>query len=72
MFETVTYRIIFGLPFVIWMGIMAILTLFFAGLIPALRKKGVLNWPYESHMWVARISIGFAVIHAVLGIAFYL
>jgi hypothetical protein len=60
---------VFGLPLAIVFGIITILCLFTTALFGYLVLKGKYNIPFAWHMRMAAVTLVFAVIHAVLVIA---
>jgi hypothetical protein len=71
MFEQLTYFLIFGLPFIVYLGIITIIFFIFTALIAILRKRNKLKISIKWHFRLAYVSIILALIHSVLGIAAY-
>jgi len=71
MFDSVSYYLILGLPFVVYLGIIAVV--FFIGtalflLIPKKKSPGMFWW----HRWLAFIALAVGIIHAFLGVMLYI
>ena len=68
----ITYFQILGKPLIMYLGILAVLLLLFTALIPVLNKKGVAKFPFNLHPIMARVTIGFALLHGLLAVLAYL
>ena len=71
MFQEVTYYLIFGIPFIVYLGIVTILMFIITALIALLRRKGKIKISVYWHYRLAYISIILALIHGFLGISAY-
>lgn len=69
MFGSLASFPVFGLPLPIVFGIITILCLFITALLGYLVLKGKFNIPFAWHMRMAGVTLTFAVVHAVLVIA---
>jgi cytochrome b561 len=73
MFEQITYYLIFGLPLIIYLGIVTILFFFITATTALLKRKGKLKGlSIQWHFRLAYISLTLAIIHGVLGFSAYL
>lgn len=72
MLQEFSYYLIFGLPFILYLGIIVLLMLFFTSLIAYLRKKGKTKISVQWHYRFAYITIILALIHGLLGLLAYL
>jgi DMSO/TMAO reductase YedYZ heme-binding membrane subunit len=72
MLQEFSYYLIFGLPFILYLGIVVILMLFFTSLITFLRRKGRTKISVQWHYRLAYITIILAFIHGILGLLAYL
>jgi len=72
MLQEFSYYLIFGLPFILYLGIVVILMLFFTALIAILRRKGKTKLSVKWHYRLAYITIILGLIHGILGIFAYL
>ena len=71
MFDSVSYYLILGLPFVVYLGIFAVVLFIGTALflvIPKKKSPVMFRW----HRWVAFIALVVGVIHAFLGVMLYL
>lgn len=68
----VSYVRVLGLPVVIWLGVLAFVSIVCAAAIAVLAQSGIRKMPVEWHIWAARISILFALAHAALALLSYL
>ena len=72
MFQEFSYYLIFGLPIILYLGIVVILMLFFTSIIAFLRRKGKTKIPVQWHYRLAYITIILGLIHGLLGLLAYL
>jgi len=72
MFQEFSYFLIYGLPFILYLGVIVIIMLFLTSLIAFLRKKGKTKISVQWHYRFAYITIVFALIHGFLGLLAYL
>ncbi len=69
--EDIIYYSIFGLPFILYIGIVTLaLFILIAGLAVS-KRKGLIKYPLKWHIWLAYIAIFLAIIHGILGILIY-
>ena len=71
MLNSITYYQIFGLPIIVYGGILTLLSLLFTATISILNKKGIHKIPFSWHPRMARITIILALLHGTLGILAY-
>jgi len=71
MLQEFSYYLIFGLPLILYLGIIVIIFLFLTSLIAFLRKKGKTKISVQWHYWLAYITIILGVIHGLLGLLAY-
>jgi hypothetical protein len=74
MFTNIAYYLIFGKPLLMYLGIITLLCFLGAAAIGGLVMKGKVKPPFitlKSHALLARIGIGLAIIHGILGILMY-
>jgi hypothetical protein len=72
MLRNFSYYPIFGLPLVLYIGIIALLFILTAGVLGYLIFKGHTNIPIKLHKLMAAIGISIALIHGTLAILAYL
>jgi hypothetical protein len=70
MIEEIIYFPILGIPLIVWLGVVTLLLLLGTAAIAWLNMRGMHAVPVKWHMILARISIGFAILHAVLGLVY--
>jgi len=63
---------VLGKPLVVYFGILTLLLFLFTALIAVLNIKGIQKIPVKWHPIMARVSIVFALIHALLAVSIYL
>lgn len=71
MFQEITYFLIFGIPFIVYLGIVTIIMFIITALLALLKKKGKIKISIKWHYRLAYISIILALIHGILGISAY-
>lgn len=71
MLEQIIYFPILGKPLIMWGGITTLLLMLFTVLIAILNKRGIRKIPFSFHPKFAYITIGFALIHGILGLLSY-
>ena len=71
MFQNITLFLIFGKPFIMYLGILVLLCFLITSLIGYMIIKGIGKIPFKCHKLMAYISIGLALVHAFLGIMLY-
>lgn len=68
MFIPVAYFPIFGLPLIMYLGILTLLSFLFTASIAIMNKRWIYIIPFKWHPRMAIISICLALIHGILGI----
>ncbi|NMC35975.1 hypothetical protein GYA49_02920 [Candidatus Beckwithbacteria bacterium] len=71
MLTQITFFLILGKPLIMYLGIITLLLLILTASIPTLQKKGIKFLPFKYHSTLARITIGLAIVHGVLGLGIY-
>ncbi|MFC2154041.1 hypothetical protein ACFLRC_00980 [Candidatus Altiarchaeota archaeon] len=72
MLSQIAYYEIFGLPLIVYGGIVTIISLLITASIPILNKKGKTSIPIQWHTRMAIITIVLALIHGLLGVISYI
>jgi dolichyl-phosphate-mannose--protein O-mannosyl transferase len=72
MFQEITYYLIFGIPFIVYLGIITIIVFLLTAFIAIFRRKGLIKISVQWHYLLAYISILLATIHGLLGLTAYL
>jgi len=72
MLQDISYYLIFGLPFILYLGVVVILFLFFTSFIAFLRRKSKTKISVQWHYRLAYITIVLGSIHGLLGLLAYL
>lgn len=67
----IAYYLILGKPFVMYLGILTLISFLFTAYIGYTNFKGKAKIPFKWHPVMAAISISLAVIHGILGISLY-
>ena len=71
MFQEITYYLIFGIPFIVYLGIFTIIMFIITALLAFLKRKGKIKISINWHYKLAYISIILALIHGLLGLLAY-
>jgi hypothetical protein len=72
MFQEITYYMFFGIPFIVYLGIVTIFMFILTAILALLKRKGKLKYSIQWHYRLAYISIILGIIHSVLGISIYI
>ncbi len=68
MLSAFAYNVIFGLPFIVWGGILTFVFFLSAAFIPLARKWKLANISHEWHYRLAYIALILGAFHAIFGI----
>lgn len=71
MLEEITYYLILGIPFIVYLGVITIVLLFITAIIARLKRQEKLKISIKWHYRMAYISIISASLHGFLGIIAY-
>jgi len=71
MLQDITYYLIFGIPFIAYLGIITIVMFVLTALFALLKRKGKTKISIQWHFRLAYISIILGIIHGILGITAY-
>jgi len=63
---------IFGIPFIVYLGIITILMFMATATLALLKRKGKIKYSIQWHYRLAYLSILLGVIHSILGISIYI
>jgi hypothetical protein len=69
--QEITYYLIFGIPFIVYLGIITIIMFVITALFALLKRKGKIKISIKWHYRLAFISIFLGIIHGFLGIIAY-
>ena len=72
MLQEISYFMITGKPFIMYLGIITLLCFLFTAAISIMNKKGINKISFKWHPRMAMISITLAIFHGVLGVALFL
>lgn len=72
MLQEISYYLIGGIPFVVYLGVFSFLLFVISGMIAFLRKKGKTKIPVQWHFWFAYLALFVGGIHLILGILSYI
>lgn len=72
MLQEISYYLIAGIPFVVYLGVLSFLLFLITGMIVFLRKKGKTKIPVQWHFWFAYLALLVGGIHFLLGILSYI
>lgn len=68
----IAYYLIFGIPFIVYIGIITLIIFILTAGLAILKRKGKINYPIKWHFWLAYLAILLAFIHGILGILLYI
>ena len=71
MLQDITYYLIFGIPFIAYLGIITIVMFVLTALFALLKRKGKTEISIQWHYRLAYLSIILGSIHGILGITAY-
>lgn len=71
MLQEITYYLIFGIPFIVYLGVVTIFMFIITALLTLLKRRGKIKISINWHYRLAYISIIMALIHGFLGISAY-
>jgi hypothetical protein len=72
MFQDISYALIFGKPFILYLGVLTLLAFMFTAAVAVLNFKGIRTIPFPWHQRCAIIAFCLALVHGGLGILVYL
>jgi hypothetical protein len=68
----ITYYRIFGIPFIVYLGIITLFIFILTAGLAILKRKGKITYPIKWHFWLGYIAIILGIIHGILGILTYI
>ncbi|MBD3193839.1 MAG: hypothetical protein GF317_02210 [Candidatus Lokiarchaeota archaeon] len=71
-FQELSYYSIFGLPLIVYLGLITLGLFLGTAALPILKQKNIVNTSVKWHIWLAYVAIVFALIHSILGLLIYL
>lgn len=72
MFSEISYFLLFGLPLILYLGVLTFLFFILTAAVAVLNKAGIHTIPFVWHMRCAGMTLILAVIHGTLGVLAYL
>jgi hypothetical protein len=72
MLETISFFMILGKPFIMYLGIITLISFLVTASISIMNKKGINKIPFKWHPRMAILSIGLAVFHGILGVSLFI
>ena len=72
MFQEISYYLIGGIPFVVYLGVVVFILFCITGMIATLRKRGRTKISVQWHVRLAYLSIILGAVHLLLGIFSYI
>jgi len=70
--QELSYYSIFGLPLIVYLGLIALVFFLATATLPILKRKNIVKASVKWHIWLAYVAIVFALIHSILGLLIYL
>lgn len=71
MLQEITYYLIFGIPFIVYLGVITVIMFVSTALLALLKRKGKIKISIHWHYRLAFLSIILGIFHGVLGIIAY-
>jgi len=71
MLQDISYALIFGKPFILYLGIFTLLAFLFTATIAVLHQKGIRTISFKWHLRCAAFAICLGLVHGVLGVLAY-
>jgi len=68
----ITYYRIFGVPFIVYLGLITLFIFIFTAGLAILKRKVKINYPIKWHFWLSYVAIILGMIHGILGILTYI
>jgi hypothetical protein len=72
MFQEITYYLILGIPFIVYLGVLVFVLFGITALIALLRRKGIIKLNVQWHYLFAYLALTAGIIHGILGIIAYI
>jgi dolichyl-phosphate-mannose--protein O-mannosyl transferase len=72
MLQEITYYLILGIPFIVYLGTITIIMFILTALIALIKRKRKINISIKWHYRLAYLSIFLGIVHGILGILTYL
>ena len=72
MFQEITFYLIGGIPFIVYLGIVTFLLFSITGMIAILRRRGKTKLSVQWHFRLAYLSLAFGAFHLILGASAYI
>lgn len=69
--QELSYYPLFGLPFIVYLGLITFGLFLITASLPILKRKKILKVSVKWHIWIAYVAIVFALIHTILGLLVY-
>jgi hypothetical protein len=71
MLQEITYHLIFGIPFIVYLGIITLSMFFMTAMLALLKRRGKTRLSIHWHFRLAYISITLGIVHGILGVLAY-
>jgi dolichyl-phosphate-mannose--protein O-mannosyl transferase len=71
MFQQYTYYLIFGIPFIVYLGILVLVLFVVTAVLALLKRKGMIKMNVRWHFRLAYLSLILGFLHGVLGVLAY-
>jgi hypothetical protein len=72
MFQEITFYLIGGIPFIVYLGVVTFLMFFLTATIAFLKRRGKIKLAVHWHFRLAYISLVLGAFHLILGVSAYL
>ncbi len=72
MLQEITYYLIFGIPFIVHLGLVVLMLFVVTALLALLKRKQKIKYSIQWHYRLAYLSIILGLVHAVLGLLAYI
>jgi hypothetical protein len=71
MLEEISYYPVFGIPLIVYGGILTLVSLLITAAIMVLNKRGITKISIKWHHWMATVTVVLGLIHGLLAILAY-
>ncbi len=69
--ESIAYFPIFGIPFIVYLGLITLFVFVLTAGLAILKRRGMISYQIKWHFWLAYVAILLGVIHGILGLVIY-
>jgi hypothetical protein len=71
MLDNISYFLIFGIPFIVYLGIITFFMIILTAVLAILKRRGKMSLSIKWHFRLAYVSLFLAILHSFLGVLIY-